>query len=169
MVELRTVKHACERFGRRGEGLGCKAVVAGHSRSPTGGFWGLFTGAIYRRLLRETLVWQEVGLNSVLPSSRLGCGEDTETGQLPCLTQAQQLLGCDGTAVPSGAGFCSVTGGREGVTWGTGSYFFSTGLGFSTGSGLCQGDKSVTNQSQMKVKGCIQTGRTAEGPEPHLE
>lgn len=65
--------------------------------------------------------------------------------QLPCLIQDQQLLG-KRSAVPSAAGFGSVTGGREGVTWGTGSYFFSTGLGFSTDSALCQRDKTISTK-----------------------
>ena len=38
--------------------------------------------------------------------------------------------------LPSAAGLGSVAGGSDGVTWGTGSYFFSTGLGFSTDSVL---------------------------------
>lgn len=82
VVEFGTVKHACEGFGRRGEGLGCEAVVARHAWSPAVGFRGLFAGSVYRRLLRETLVRQEVGLNGVLPSTRLGCGRDAELGQL---------------------------------------------------------------------------------------
>lgn len=73
MVELRTVEHACKRLSRRGVGLGCIAVVAGYWWSPSVSFWRLFTGAINWRLLRETLVRQEVGLDSVLPGKRLDC------------------------------------------------------------------------------------------------
>lgn len=90
VVEFGTVKHACERFGRCGEGLGCEAVVARRSWSPAVGFWGLFAGSVYRRLLRETLVRQEVGLNGVLPSNRLGCGRDAELGQLRRLMNDQR-------------------------------------------------------------------------------
>lgn len=74
MVKFRTVEHACKRLGRCGVGLGCEAVIAGHCWSASISFWSLFTGAVNWRLLRETLVRQEVGLDSVLPGKRLGCG-----------------------------------------------------------------------------------------------
>lgn len=77
VVELRTVEHACKRLGGCGVGLGCIAVVAGHGWSPGVRFGGLFTGAVNRRLLRETLVRQEIGLDSVLPGERLDCGRAT--------------------------------------------------------------------------------------------
>lgn len=97
VVELGRVEHACERFGRCGEGLGRKAVVAGHCWSPAGGFGGLFAGAVDRRLLGEALVWQEVGLNGVLSSTRLGCGGDAETDwSADCSgKQLLPLRGCD--------------------------------------------------------------------------
>lgn len=81
MVELRTVKHACKRLGRCGVGLGCIAVVAGHCWSPCVRFGGLFTGAVNWRLLRETLVRQEIGLDSVLPGERLDCGRAMTVSQ----------------------------------------------------------------------------------------
>ena len=143
VVELRTVKHASERFGRCGERLGCKAVVAGHSWSIAAGFRGLFAGAVDRRLLGEALVRQEVGLNSVLASSVLGCGEDRR-GSASEPDAGPAAAGLWRSAVPSGAGLDSATGTREGVVWGTASYFFSTGLGFSTDSGLCQRDKTIS-------------------------
>lgn len=76
MVEFRTVEHARKRLGRCGVGLGCVAVVAGCWWSPGASdcFWRLFTSAINWRLLRETLVRQEVGLDSLLSARRLDCG-----------------------------------------------------------------------------------------------
>ncbi len=76
MVEFRTVEHARKRLGRRGVGLGRVAVEAGCWWSPSASdcFWRMFTSAINWRLLRETLVRQEVGLDSVLSARRLGCG-----------------------------------------------------------------------------------------------
>lgn len=72
MVEFRTVEHARKRLGRRGVGLGRVAVVAGCWWSC---FWRMFTGAVNWRLLRVTLVRQEVGLDSVVSAGRLGCGK----------------------------------------------------------------------------------------------
>lgn len=83
VVEFRTVEHARKRLGRRGVGFGCVAVVAGYWRSPGASdcFWRLFTSAINWRLLRETLVRQEVGLDSVLSGRRLGCGRAIRVSQ----------------------------------------------------------------------------------------
>lgn len=69
--------------------------------------------------------------------------------------------GLQRSALPSGAGFGSVTGGREGVTWGTASYFFSTGLGFSTDSGLYQNAKNISAEIRQDRTGksCIQAHR----------
>lgn len=166
VVELRTVKHACERFGRCGEGLGCKAVVAGPSWSPAVGFRGLFTGSIYRRLLRVTLVWQEVGLNCVLPSSRLGCGEDTETGQLGRLMQDQLLLGCN-LSCTFRCRFWQFNRGQRGGHLGNRFIFFLHWTWLL--HRLWPVPEGQNNQTQLKLKGCVQTARSAEGPEPHLE
>lgn len=73
MVELGTVEHAGEGLGRRGVGLGREAVVARHDRRSC--FWMLLAGAVNRRLFRETLVGQEVGLDRVLSGGELGCQE----------------------------------------------------------------------------------------------
>lgn len=83
MVEFRTVEHARKRLGRRGVRLGCEAVVIGGLWNPGVGdrFWMLFTGAINWRLLRETLVRQEVGLDSFLSGKRLGCGRAMRVSQ----------------------------------------------------------------------------------------
>lgn len=43
-----------------------------------------------------------------------------------------------------------MAGGRAGVTWGTGSYFFSTGLGFSTDSVLYH--KEENQQFEIRNK-----------------
>lgn len=76
VVEFRAVKLALERPGRGGVGLGDVAVVAGGWRGPstTNRLGRLLAGAVNRRLLRETLVRQEVGLDSVLTGWRLGFG-----------------------------------------------------------------------------------------------
>lgn len=83
MVELRTVEHARKRPGRRGVGLGRVAVVVGCWWSPSASdcFWRLFTSAVNWRLLRETLVRQEVGLDSVLSGRRLSCGRTMRVSQ----------------------------------------------------------------------------------------
>lgn len=52
--------------------------------------------------------------------------------------------------LPSGAGFGSVAGGNEGVTCGIGSYFFSTGLGFSTESDLYDDKVRPINTTSTK-------------------
>lgn len=85
MVEFRTVKHASKRLGRRGVGLRRVAVVAGYWWSPgiCECFRRLFTCAINWRLLRETLVRQEVGLDSVLSGRSLGCERESITELLP--------------------------------------------------------------------------------------
>ena len=76
VVEFGTVEHACERLGGGGVGLGRKAVVARccWSRGASDRFWRLVTCAINWRLLRETLMRQEVGLDSFLSARRLGYG-----------------------------------------------------------------------------------------------
>lgn len=53
--------------------------------------------------------------------------------------------------LPSGAGFGSVAGGNEGVTCGIGSYFFSTGLGFSTESDLYDNKVRPINTTSTRV------------------
>lgn len=142
MVELWAVEHAGEGLGRRGEGFGREAVVAGHGRRPRFGM--LLAGAVDGRLFWEALVGQDVGLDGVLSGGQFGCRAD------------EQREGCEARfnifgrenhsgvcfrnpVLPSGAGFGSVAGGSVGVTCGTGSYFFSTGLGLSTESDLYQG------------------------------
>lgn len=74
VVEFRAVEHACKRPGRGGVRLGHIAIVVGCWCSPSASdwFWRLFTSAINWRLLRETLVRQDVALDSVL-SGRFGC------------------------------------------------------------------------------------------------
>lgn len=71
VVELGAVEHAGERLGRRGEGFGREAVVAGHGRRSR--FRMLLAGAVNGRLFWEALVWQEVGLDRVLSGGELGC------------------------------------------------------------------------------------------------
>ncbi len=44
-----------------------------------------------------------------------------------------------------------MAGGREGVTWGTGSYFFSTGLGFSTDSVLYHKTKTINSRFKKNI------------------
>lgn len=72
MVELGAVEHAGEGLGRRAEGFGREAVVAGHGRSRSR-FGMLLAGAVDGRLFWEALVGQEVGLDRVLPGGELGC------------------------------------------------------------------------------------------------
>lgn len=74
VVELRTVEHACKRFGGGGEGLG-KAVVGGRSCRGGGRLWKLLARPVHWSLLREALVRQEVGVDRALPGRRLGCGQ----------------------------------------------------------------------------------------------
>lgn len=133
VVELGAVEHAGEGLGRRDKRLGREAVVAGHGRRCRLGV--LLAGAVDGGLFWEALVGQEVGLDRVLPGGRLGC----RVGQRLCSEvriDIRLVIGCVAPVLPSGPGFGSVAGGSEGVTWGTGSYFFSTGLGLSTDSDL---------------------------------
>lgn len=84
MVEFRTVKHACKRLGRCSVGLGCIGFVARYSWSPSVSFCRLFSGAIYWRFLRKTLVRKEVGLDSVLPGNSLDCGKAVDVNSTVC-------------------------------------------------------------------------------------
>lgn len=81
VVEFRTVKHARKRLGRRCVRFGCIAVVGACWWCPSARFRRLFTCAINRRLLRETLVRQEIGLDSVLSRRRLGCERNMRVSQ----------------------------------------------------------------------------------------
>lgn len=139
MVELGAVEHAGEGLGRRGEGFRREAVVAGHGRRSRFGI--LLAGAVDGRLFWEALVGQEVGLDRVLSAGELGC---RVSGQRVGCASRFDIYGdenhagvcCINPVLPSMAGFGSVTGGSEGVTCGTGSYFFSTRLGLSAESDL---------------------------------
>lgn len=139
VVELGAVEHAGEGLGRRREGFGRKAVVAGHGWRSRFGM--LLAGAVDGRLFREALVGQEVGLDRVLSGGELGCRVDGQS--VRCEARFDMFgkenhsgVGWMTPVLPSAAGFGSVAGGSEGVTCGTGSYFFSTGLGLSTDSDL---------------------------------
>lgn len=150
VVELGAVEHAGEGFGRRGEGFRREAVVAGHGRRSRLGM--LLAGAVDGRLFWEALVGQEVGLDRVLSGGELGCRVDVQSARCEATfdmfgKENRSGVGCTNPVLPSAAGFGSVAGGSEGVTCGTGSYFFSTGLGLSTDSDLYR--KTVKHVSTL--------------------
>jgi len=50
-----------------------------------------------------------------------------------------------------------MAGGREGIIWGTGSYFFSTGMGFSTDSILNHKTKTINSRFTVEIALSIKT------------
>lgn len=131
------------------KGLGAKRLYPDTAGAPVLGCCSLvpLTGDFSGKLLwGRKLDWTV--------SSRVGglAAEWKDTERVVRSGLIYLAFGCMNPVLPSVPGFGSVAGGSEGVTCGTGSYFFSSGLGLSTDSDLYGGTVKLV-RTGMKPAG----------------